>query len=205
MSKLYNDFKNLVDRCSCEGDLQTFLERNPRILISTFNQGAQYPAILPKFRLAGELIPDFVMIGRRSGTQYTSWDVDLIEIEPPIIDGGLFNKKGQSKGRLRDAETQIMQWQQWMKTKEQTYFVGKALEELKKEHFWDKDPQFYNPSNHMHQSMLISYRIIIGRRENFGDTGDKYRVHKWEESSRRFEIVPWDRLLEQCQLLNWTG
>jgi len=57
----------------------------------------------------------------------------------------------------------------------------------------------------MYQSMLISYRIIIGRRKDFGNTGDEYRINRWEESGRRFEIVPWDRLLEKVQLLDFAG
>jgi hypothetical protein len=205
MSKLFDDFKGLIDSRVEEAPLQAFLKRYPRILIDTFNQGAQYPTVFPKFKLADELIPDFITIGRRSGTQYTSWDVDLIEIEPSILAKPLFNKKGQITGRLRDAEGQIIKWQQWMKINEQRIFVPKALKELKRKHAWDEHPQFYNPSHHMHQSMLISYRIIIGRRKDFGDIGDEYRINKWEESGRRFEIVPWDRLLDRVHHFAFTG
>lgn len=66
MSKLFDDFKGLLDGCSAEAPLQSFLKEHPEILVSTFNQGAHYPMVLPKFRLADELIPDFVMVGRRS-------------------------------------------------------------------------------------------------------------------------------------------
>jgi len=205
MSKLLDDFKGLLDSCSEEAPLQSFLKRYPEILISTFNQGAQYPTVLPKFKLADELIPDFVMLGRRSGTQYTSWDVYLIEIEPSILDRPLFNKKKQSTNRLREAEGQIIQWQQWMQINSQSIFVLKALRELKKKHAWNDHAQFYSPSSHMYQSMLIYYRIIIGRRKDFGDIGDKYRINRWEQSGRRVEIVPWDRLLDKVRLLDSTG
>ena len=205
MSKLLDDFKGLLDSCSEEAPLQSFLKGYPEILISTFNQGAQYPTVLPKFKLADELIPDFVMVGRRSGAQYASWDVDLVEIEPSILDRPLFNKKKQSTNRLREAEEQIKQWQQWMQVNGQSIFVSLALRELKKKHAWNDHAQFYSPSSIMHQNMLISYRIIIGRRKDFGDYGDKYRTTIWEQSHHRVEIVPWDRLLDKVRLLDSTG
>jgi len=199
MPKLFHDFKNLLESCSEEQPLQEFLKKHEHILTKTFSQGAQYSTLISKFKLADVLIPDFVIIGRRSGTMYASWDVNLIEIEPPILDRPLFNKKRQTTGRLRDAEMQIMQWQQWMKVNEQTIFVPKALRELKKKHAWDKDPQFYNPSYGTYQDIVIWYRIIIGRRSDYGEIGYAYRDTRWEESGRRVEIVPWDRLLDNLK------
>lgn len=131
--------------------------------------------------------------------------MDLIEIEPSILDRRLFNKKRQSAGRLREAEGQVTQWQQWMQINGESIFVPKALRELKKIHAWNDHTQFYNPSSPMYQSMLISYRIIIGRRRDFGDHGDRYRINTWEQSGRRVEIVPWDRLLDKVRLLDSTG
>ena len=141
--KTCEEFKVLVGTCSEESLLQEFLQKHPEIIIHAFEAGAHLSTVFPKFRLADDFIPDFVMIGHRSSW---SWDVDLIEIEPAILNGPLFNKSNQSTGRLRVAESQITKWQVWMKAKED-FFVQRALDKLKEVGAWDKIPKFYYLSN----------------------------------------------------------
>jgi hypothetical protein len=190
---IYQEFGRLIDTCTVETPLQEFLKTHPAILSRAFYQGAFYPTVFPKFELSNDFVPDFVIVAHRSSW---SWDVDLIEIEPPVIEGGLFNQKRQPKGRLRDAEAQITDWQNWMRQYEQSIFVPTALEALKGKGAWDGRPEYYKLSNDTWQAMTVWHRIIIGRRTDFSDWGDKYRRTKWEESGNRIEIVPWDRLLE---------
>jgi hypothetical protein len=202
---MYYEFQSLLDEAVKETQLQSFLERHPDIIVNTFYQGAYYPVVFPKFHLADEFIPDFVMIGRRSGSAETSWDVDLIEIEPAILDKPLFNKKRQSTGRLRIAEAQIMDWQRWMQKYEQRIFVPKAFEQLKSKKVWDDHPQFYTPTTGTYQDVVVWYRIIIGRRKDFNGWGNQYRNLIWKKSGNRVEIVPWDRLLDRVkQIENCT-
>lgn len=198
MYNLSDEFKLLLDNGTEEMPLQNFLDKHQKILVGTFNQGAYYSTVFPKFTLADEFTPDFVMIGHRS---FYSWDVDLIEIEPAVFDRPLFNKKGQSTWRLRDAETQITNWQSWMK-KHRDYFVTKALEKLKEKKAWDDKPKFYNLSYGTYQDITVWYRIIIGRRKDFVEWGNQYRNTKWEESNHRIEIVSWDRLLDKTNFLD---
>ncbi len=197
--ELYNEFQSLLDEPVGEAPLQTFLKRHPNIIVNTFSQGAQYPIVFPKFHLADEFIPDFIMIGRRSGSAETSWDVDLIEIEPAVLDKPLFNKKRQSTGCLRVAETQIRDWQRWMQKYEQSIFVPKAFEQLKSKKVWDDHPQFYTPTAGTYQDVIVWYRIIIGQRKDFNDWGNQYRNLIWKESGNRVEIVTWDRLLDKAK------
>ncbi len=193
---LYDEFKLLVDSGTQESPLQLFLEKHPRILIRTFNEGAHYPTVFPKFHLADQFVPDFVMIGHRS---VWSWDVNLIEIEPALCGRPLFNRGRQSTGRLRIAEAQIADWQAWMEKYRDGCFVPRALEELKKVKAWDKTPGFYSLSDGNHQTLTAWYRIIVGRRHDFQGWGTKYQNLKWTESGHRVEIVTWDRLLEKVQ------
>jgi hypothetical protein len=194
--KSYEEFKDLIDTCSEETLLQEFLQKCPEIIIHAFEAGAHLSTVFPKFRLADELFPDFVMIGHRSSW---SWNVDLIEIEPAVLKEPLFTQNNLSTGRLRIAESQITKWQVWMNAKED-FFVQRALEKLKEVGAWDKIPKFYNLSNGNSQSMLVMYRIVIGRRKDFEGWGTKYQNITWEESGHRREIVPWDRLLEKTKL-----
>jgi len=198
-SSLYNEFKSLVDNNTTEASLQKFLEEHLEILIHTFSQGALDPFAFPKFHLADEFIPDFVIVGHRS---VWSWDVDLIEIEPAAFnDQALFNKRGQSTGRLRMAETQIRNWQDWMGKNKDSIFVPRALDKLKNAKAWDERPEFYKPSDGTHQHLMVWYRIIIGRRKDFERSRINYQSSYWEHSGHRVEIVTWDRLLEKAHLL----
>ena len=172
--------------------MQKFLESHPDILRDTFNAGSYYPTVFPQFSLAGEYIPDFVMIGHRSSWM---WTVDLIEIEPSVLERPLFNKSDQSTGRLRDAEGQVVKWQAWMEKYKNPIFVNKALKMLKERGAWNAEPKFYNLSDGTWQMTNVWYRIIIGRRKDFEGWGNEYRNQKY--ARQHVEIVPWDRLLEK--------
>jgi hypothetical protein len=193
---LYEEFKDLIERSDTERSLQEFLERHPEIVASIFNLGSYYPTVFPKFRLADDFEPDFVMIGHRS---VWSWDVHLIEIEPAVFDRPLFNMKRQSTGRLRDAEAQVTDWQIWMDKYQDTFFVNRALEKLKEVRAWDAKPEFYNLSEGTHQSMGIWYHIVIGRRTDFEGWRGKYCNNKWANNYPRVQIVTWDRLLDKVE------
>lgn len=186
------EFESLIENGSKEAPLQKFLEAHPDILVGTFNAGSYYPTVFPQFSLAGEHVPDFVMIGHRSSWM---WTVDLIEIEPSALERPLFNKSDQSAGRLRDAEGQVFKWQAWMEKYKNTVFVPAALKKLEECGAWDRQPEFYNLSNGNWQMMNVWYRIIIGRRKDFGRWGNEYRSQRYP--GQHVEIVPWDRLLEK--------
>ncbi len=186
---LSEEFKVILDNLgSEEASLQKFLEDNPRILIFSFYQGAKGPTVFPKFRLADDFIPDFVVIGARS--YGGSWDVDLVEIEPAVLDRPLFNSKGQSAGRLRDAEGQITKWQTWMAQYGQSVFVPKALNALKAIRAWDFWPELYQPLRGTYYHFIPHYRIVIGRRTDFTGWGDQYRANA---KNNGIDIATWDR------------
>lgn len=197
-TQLYNVFQALLDESVEEAPLQQFLESHPQILVHTFSQGAQYETVFPKFELANDFVPDFIMIGRRSGSARTSWDVNVIEIKRAVLDKVLFNKARQSAGYLRDAERKIKDLQRWMQKYEQTIFVPKAFEKLKEKGVWDDHPEFYTPTSGTYQDVVVWYRIIIGRRTDFSNWGNEYQNLTWKESGNRIEIVPWDRLLDKA-------
>ena len=190
--QLILQFEEIIKTSADERPLHEFLKKYPGILTKTFNEGAYFPTVFSKFRLAGELIPDFVMIGHRSSW---SWDVNLIKIEPSNISGSLFTKHA-SRSNLRTAEVQVKEWQEWVKKNEQSYFVPNALKKLKEQKAWDEKPEFYGLSNENYQDILVCYRIIIGQRSDFQGWGDKYQANYFKSSANRTEIVPWDRLLD---------
>ena len=195
MLSLLDEFRDLlVDKGHEEESLQDFLKSHPEILAHTFNQGAHYSTVFSKFHLGDEHIPDFMMVGHRSAG---SWDVDLIEIEPALLDRPLFNRSKEATGRLRIAIGQVEKWQIWM-GKHEDYFKERALYEIKANHAWDKSIFFNEASQDVGGLMLTSYRIIIGRRENFEGFGYEYRNLRWKESGHTLEIVPWDRLLDKA-------
>jgi len=191
LSAQYDRFESLIDNGRKEAPLQEFLEENPSVLRKAFDTGSYFPTVFPKFSLAGELIPDFVMIGHRSSWM---WTVDLIEIEPAVLRGPLFNKSGQPTDRLRGAEGQVNKWQAWMEKNRDTYFVDRALKMLKERGAWDAEPRFYDLSEGTYQPINVWYRIVVGRREHFEGWGNEYRHQR---HGQHVEIVPWDRLLDK--------
>ena len=199
--KLYDEFKSLLDEPVEEARLQSFLEQHPDIIISTFRQGAYYPVVFPQFPLANDFKPDFIMIGHRSAG---SWDVDLIEIEPAILDKPLFNRERQPTGRLRIAEKQITDWQVWIE-RHREFFVRRAIDKILEEHAWDESFCFHTATRN-DISFMVWYRIVIGRRTDFNTWGNQYRNNKFRNSSNRVEIVTWDRLLDKAkQIENWNN
>jgi hypothetical protein len=199
--QLYNEFKSLLDGSVEEAPLQSFLERHPDIIVHTFFQGAYNPVVFPKFRLADEFIPDFVMIGHRSAP---SWDVDLVEIEPAVLNEPLFNKQRQPTGRLRIAERQVFDWQVWIE-KNREFFIRRAIDMIMGKHVWDENP-FFKASTVNDIYFMVWYRIIIGRRKDFEGWGDEYRTNKFRSTSNKVEIVTWDRLLDKAkQIEKWTS
>lgn len=190
---LIDEFKKALDRGSEEEVLQEFLEKNPQILIRAFSQGAKGLTVFPKFHLADDFIPDFVIIGSRSFGG--SWDVDLVEIEPAVLDRPLFNSKRQGAGRLREAEGQIIRWQNWMNQYSQTVFVPKLLDALKRKKAWDFWPKLYEPLSGTYYHLMIYYRIVIGRRSHFTGWGDQYRATR-RTGTGSIDISTWDRLID---------
>ena len=191
---LYSEFKSLLDSSVEEAPLQSFLEKHPDIIVNTFYQGAHYPVVFPQFHLADEFIPDFVMIGHRSGV---SWDIDLIEIEPALLNDKLFNKQRQTKGRLRLAEKQVTDWQIWIERNKE-FFVQRVIDRILEEHLWNGSP-FFNTVTRNDVSVMFWYRIVIGRRTDFNTWGNRYRTNKLRETSNRVDIVTWDRLLDKAR------
>lgn len=179
--------------------MQEFLERYPEVLKRTFETGAHFPCVFPKFRLAGDFVPDFVIVGHRSRWL---WNVDFVEIEPAALalERPMFNQSEQTANRLRDAETQVLHWVSWMKDNEQTFFLPKVLEKLKAVDAWDAKPDYYQLSDPPRQGMDVGYHIVIGRRANFDKWADRYRQTQWNQ---RIEVLPWDRLLDNaCSVFN---
>ncbi len=133
-----------------------------------------------------------------------SWDVDLIEIEPAVLDTPLFNKQHQSTGRLRIAEGQVNQWQVWIE-RNREFFVRRAIDKILNEHAWDGSFCFHAATRN-DISFMVWYRIIIGRRKDSNTWGNQYRTNVFRSSNNKVEIVSWDRLLDKTkQIENRTN
>ena len=96
--KALEDYKILVDNLEEEPKYQDFLERTPNILNLNVKQ------IFPKFPLAGELIPDFLLILHDSTHIF-------VEIEKPAKK--IFNKNGTESAAYRSAFKQLRDFVTW--------------------------------------------------------------------------------------------
>lgn len=106
--KALEDYKILVDSFEEEPKYQDFLKRTPNILNPNVKQS------FPKFPLAGELIPDFLLILHDSTHIF-------VEIEKPAKK--IFNKDGTESSVYRSAFKQVRAFVTW---------AGDELDHLRK-------------------------------------------------------------------------
>jgi predicted nucleic acid-binding Zn-ribbon protein len=93
------EYGELVDKCAEEPIFQEFFEGNANFLEPTFKTA------YPKYKLADELTPDFLLVLYDSSYLF-------VEIEKPGIP--LFNKKGNPSGELTLAQQQMRTYLKWV-------------------------------------------------------------------------------------------
>lgn len=166
-----------------EETVQKYLQQNPIILNSAFGLKWAANECFPKFKFGNEFISDFVII---SGQSY-SYDITLIEIEPPTEK--IFTKNGKYAKRLNEAIGQCNDWLSWINENVE-YFKTSVSKKFKDGYkAYEMQPQF------MHR-IFVSCKIIIGRRNMLTDDDNKRRATIFAQSNKTLEIVPYDRLVE---------
>jgi len=93
-------FVTLLDSEPLEEDLQKFLTKNP-VLLHPFAASVE-----PKVKLGTEYVTDFVI-------EVVDHEYVLVEIERSVH--RLFTKAGSATSALRHAQTQVEDWQRWIR------------------------------------------------------------------------------------------
>jgi hypothetical protein len=101
------DFQTALGTAREERDLQSFLEKHPRLLIQQLTTGRR-SWVIPKKRLGSEHETDFV-IAQRASDGYV-WTA--VELESPRVK--MFNKNGDQSAALTHALRQVDDWREWL-------------------------------------------------------------------------------------------
>lgn len=209
---------------SREEDSQRYLADHPEILLATLGRSAYYNCLIPKFKFGNEYVSDFVFIEQGSFTADSPWIfIYLIELEPPT--SAPFTKAGVYAKRLNGAIAQVTDWMGWIRSND-AYFrnsLSKAMQSdaafhapgfdcrrlasylERSEVRIDPNPRpFWTDSQStafQTTSLLINAKIVIGRRSMFTVEDNKRRASLFVESQQRFELIPYDRLLDAERFL----
>jgi antiviral defense system Shedu protein SduA len=99
-------FQACVNDAADEKPVQTFLEAHPELLVQLLHAAPRF--VLPRHRLGGEFIPDFI-VGEHSSDGY---DWLMVELENPRL--SFFTHAGDPRAQLTHAIRQIQDWRAWL-------------------------------------------------------------------------------------------
>lgn len=108
-----DSFERCLNEAKSEHEIQSYLEKNPMLLVQHLSGGhGRY--VIPQKRLGAEYVTDFV-IGEWHSFGY---DWQAVELESPTHK--MFNRNGDPSYRLNHAIRQIHDWRAWL-TRNQNY------------------------------------------------------------------------------------
>lgn len=179
------EFKSLVNSKPKEQEIQSFLEKNPIVLLHAMLDGF-YPvasgrsALFPKIKLGSEYETDFAYCsGNSMGAYWT-----FVELERPDVP--LFNRKGDPSQYLSHAMRQLMEWKAWIEDHKE-YAIDRLMSLID------------NSSLNWHWPRIIrkSTRclVVIGRRGMLTKKTNRLRIQICNENPF-IEIITYDRLFD---------
>lgn len=193
--KLTKEYDKALRSSDGERVAADFLKKNPLILFwSFFSMGGHCHYVVPEFGLGKSLRCDFVLIQSHSG----GYEVKFIELEP--VSDQLFNKNRTPSRRLRIAQKQIHDWQNYIHDEPASIRYQLAEAVTKFDLLYDgrgrREPMNFagcdlrDPKSFIH----FHYHIVIGRRSELSKT------NRYLKSSHNYfgdiELVSYDRLLD---------
>ncbi len=164
--------KALIETASREGELQTFLEKNPWLLVRSHAVGN---FVISQFPLGSDHRSDFAIFYQHSAGNV----IQLVEIESPRLQ--IFNAKDEFSQPFNHSIQQLEDWSGWCR-RSRDHLDG-VLEPLFDDGYLDHLPNF----NRVH------LWLIAGRRSQISNA---VRKRRWEErvnnAPRFLEIRTWD-------------
>jgi hypothetical protein len=166
------ELKALLETASRENELQTFLEKNPWLLLRSEAVGNLVISQLP---LGPDHRCDFAMFYQRSGGNV----LQLVEIESPTL--RIFNATDEFSQHFNHSVQQLDDWSAWCRRSKD--HLDSVLEPLFDDGYLDHLPNFDR----------IHLWLIAGRRSQISNA---IRKRRWEErvnnAPKPLEIRTWD-------------
>lgn len=186
-----NDNFSMILQDSREDKVQRYSTSHSSVILAAF--GSQYAVneCIPEFRLGSDYISDLIVVTGQS----FHYDIALVKLEspldPPFIQNG---KRSQS---LNSAFEQVNDWFSWIHENED-YFLRSLTKAMQDGYGARQISRSYSDgfrSNGRYRE-IISAKIVIGRRDMLTEEDNKRRATILDQTSKRIEILPYDRLLE---------
>jgi Shedu protein SduA, C-terminal len=168
LAGLADRFEKLLDTAEREEELQKFFEENPFILA---DQLPHCHHVIPKFRLGGQFVTDFLLPEMTSGG--TVWV--LVELEP--AQAQLVTAQGQLADRVRVGVQQLKDWRDWLRDNKDMAIRPRSKNGLGLDRI----------------DGIWSW-AVVGRRSQVTERFNQLRAQVRNDSS--IEILTYDRLLE---------
>lgn len=185
-----NDFATVLQGLD-ENKVQEYLNFNSHVVLAAFGSQWAVNECIPKFQLGADYISDFVVVTGQS----FHYDIALVKLESPFDPP--FTPDGKRNQQLNNALEQVNDWFSWIHENED-YFLRSLTKAMhsgygasqitRKARSWFRDDGRYRE--------LISAKIVIGRRSMLTEEDNKRRATILDQTSKRIEILPYDRLLE---------
>lgn len=195
-TSLVKDFEACLESSKGERRIALFLKQHPDVILwSLLTIGGHMEYVVPEFGLGKSLRCDFVVVQSYSN----GWRVEFVELEP-VIDP-LYNKDRTPSRRLRIAQKQIADWQNYIHDEPDSirYQLADAIIQkdlIRPLHYEDLEPSSYAASKLRDPKSFIhfGFNIVIGRRKDVSQLGHNLRSsHNYHSD---VEIISYDRLLD---------
>lgn len=185
-----NDFATVLLSLD-EEQVQRYLTSNSDVVLAAFGSQWAVNECIPKFQLGADYTSDFVVVTGQS----FHYDIALIKLESPFDPP--FLKDGKRGQRLNQALEQVNDWFSWLHENED-YFLRSLTKAMQDGYGASQisSPHRNRFRDNGRYRELISAKVVIGRRSMLTEEDNKRRATILDQTSRRIEILPYDRLLE---------
>lgn len=196
---LQQEFEKILDETRGEGQISSFLARNPNIIRwAVCKTGGHSTYVLKEFPFGSKYKADFVVPMSYSGM----WEVNLIELEPH--DDKVITREGLPSKRLNKAISQIKDWKDYIAKNPLEFRSDLSNWCIKKDLLGlfnnKKTPTNYTGDllNSPDTTIFYNYHIFIGNRENI-DSEKRRRMNQLRDN---IDIFTYGRILDMAKNLD---
>lgn len=189
-SESSSDFATVLQNLD-ENKVQEYLTSNSHVVLAAFGSQWAVNECIPKFQLGTDYVIDFVVITGQS----FHYDIALVKLESPFDPP--FTQEGRRNQRLNTALEEVNDWFSWIHENED-YFL-RSLTKAMSDGYGARqvaDSRRNRFRDNGRYREFVSAKIVIGRRSILTEDDNKRRATILDQTLRRIEILPYDRLLE---------
>ncbi|OUL18315.1 hypothetical protein BV372_34290 [Nostoc sp. T09] len=188
--ELGNDFATVL-QIGNQDKVQRYLTSHLQIFLTAFGNRWEVNECIPEFHLGADYISDFIVVTGQS----FHYDIILVKLESPF--DLPFTKDGKRTQRLNNALEQVNDWFTWIHDNEDYFLrsLAKGMQDIYGAGQISSSHRNRFRDNGRYRE-FISAKIVIGRRGMLTEEDNKRRATILDQTSKKIEILPYDRLLE---------